>query len=205
MRYLIDGYNLMHELGLMPRALPPGGLRKVRHRFLNDLADKLGPTDAHLTTVVFDARDAPEHLPSETRHKGLSVEYADDVDEADDRIEQIIARHSAPKTLSVVSSDRRIRQAARRRRALTLSSDEFWTQLDDRKDRARRNAARKPSGPPPEIKPEAESDREHWLRAFGSADEMLSKDGTWDPGRFAPTDEEIARIEREIQEEDDGF
>ena len=201
MRYLIDGYNLMHALGLMPRNLPPGGLRKVRNRFLNDLADKLGSTDAHLTTVVFDAQKAPAHLPSETRHKGMTVEYAADVGEADERIEQIIARHSVPKTLSVVSTDLRIRQAARRRRAKAVTSDDFWTWLEDRQTRHRRKSVETPE--PSDSKPDTQHDRDLWLREFGDADELLRADSSWNPLRFAPTDEEIARIEREIQNEED--
>ncbi len=201
MRYLIDGYNLMHALGLMPKNLPQGGLRKVRNRFLNDLADKLGPTDAHLTTVVFDAQKAPSHLPSETRHKGVTVEYAADVGEADERIEQIIARHSVPKTLSVVSTDLRIRQAARRRRAKAVTSDDFWTWLEERKARQHRGSqeARESS----DSKPETEHDRDLWLREFRDADELLRADSSWNPFRFAPTDEEIARIEREIENEEE--
>ncbi len=200
MRYLIDGYNLMHALGLMPPKLPPGGLRKVRTRFLNSLAEKLGPTDSHLTTVVFDAQKAPAHLPSETRHKGLTVEYAADVGEADERIEQIIARHSTPKTLCVVSTDLRIRQAARRRRASAITSDDFWSDLEDRKRRERRGPEPKPD--PPDAKPDISLDREHWLREFGAADDLLKADPSADSTRFAPTDEELARIAREVEEED---
>ncbi|HEU5117942.1 MAG TPA: NYN domain-containing protein [Isosphaeraceae bacterium] len=198
MRYLIDGYNLMHALGLLPPKLPPGGLRKARTRFLNTLAEKLGPTDSYLTTVVFDAQKAPAHLPSETRHKGLSVEYAADVGEADERIEQIIARHSAPRTLCVVSTDLRIRQAARRRRASAITSDDFWSDLEDRRLRTQ---GPDPEPRPSDSRPDPTLDREHWLREFGAADDLLKADPSADSTRFAPTDEEIARIAREIEKE----
>src|SRR3954469_19420606 len=117
MRTLIDGYNLMFAAGLMGRRFGPEGFRKVRQRFLNDLAATLDPVEAHLTTVVFDANDAPGHVPSATRHKGISVLFAVDHDSADGRIEDLIARHSSPRTLTVVSSDHRIRRAAVRRKA----------------------------------------------------------------------------------------
>lgn len=199
MRYLIDGYNLMHALGIMPRTFAPGGLRKVRLRFLNDLAHKLGATDAHLTTVVFDAQQAPAHLPSETSHKGLRIEYAVDVGEADERIEELIRKHSAPRSLTVVSSDLRIRLAAKRRRAVAQTAEDFWSWLEQKKEREKRQSSE--TAERPVRKPESARDRELFLQAFGEADELLRSDPSWNPARFAPTDEEIARIKREVEDE----
>ena len=65
MRLLIDGYNLMYAVGLLGKRLGPDGFRKVRQRFLNDLADALGAVEAHQTTVVFDAAAPPDNVPSE--------------------------------------------------------------------------------------------------------------------------------------------
>src|SRR5207302_1583757 len=112
MRILIDGYNLMYALGLPGKRHGPDGFRKVRTRFLNDLAAALGAVAAHQTTVVFDASHSPVHLPRESIYKGMTIVYAVDDDSADERIEQLIAAHSAPKLLTVVSTDHRIRQAA---------------------------------------------------------------------------------------------
>ena len=100
---LIDGYNVMYALGLLGKRLGPDGFRKVRTRFLNDLADALGAVEAHLTTVVFDAADPPGDLPRATTHKGLSVVFAVDDENADERIEQLIAEHSSPR-----DADRRL-------------------------------------------------------------------------------------------------
>ena len=94
MRTLIDGYNLMYALGLLGKRLGPDGFRKVRTRFLNDLAAAMGAVAAHQTTVVFDATDPPGHLPSESTHKGLTVIYAVGDESADDRIERLIGRGS---------------------------------------------------------------------------------------------------------------
>ena len=118
----------------MGRKFGPDGFRKVRQRFLNDLAATLDPVEAHLTTVVFDANDAPGHVPASTRHKGITVLFAVDHDSADERIEDLIAHHSSPKTLTVVSSDHRIQKAATRRKARVLSADEFLTRMDARRN-----------------------------------------------------------------------
>ena len=141
MRTLIDGYNVMFAAGLMGRKFGPEGFRKVRARFLNDLAATLDPVDAHMTTVVFDANDGPDHIGSSSRHKGITVLFAVDHDSADERIEDLIARHSNPRALTVVSSDHRIQRAATRKKAKVLSADEFLTRLDSLKERKRPSAA----------------------------------------------------------------
>src|SRR5438093_12747477 len=109
MRTLIDGYNLMHAVGLLGRRFGPDGFRRARLRFLNDLAAALGPVEAHQTTIVFDAAAPPEHAPRESTHKGLTVLFAVGDENADERIELLIAQHSAPKSLTVVSSAHRVR------------------------------------------------------------------------------------------------
>lgn len=204
MRLLIDGYNLMYAVGLLGKRFGPDGFRKVRQRFLNDLADSLGAVEAHQTTVVFDAADPPDHVPREQDHKGITVVFAVDDDDADTRIEHLIAQHSAPRTLTVVSSDRRIRQAATRRKARVETADAFWSKLEDR--RAARPATR--DAPPP-LSPEERARQvglgpdevREWLEIFRHvADEPDAREalGT---GGFVPTDDEIARIEREVDEE----
>ena len=201
MRILIDGYNLMFAGGLLGGRLGPDGLRKIRHRFLNDLAAALGPIDAHATTIVFDASLAPPDVRKEVPHKGLSVIYAVGDGDADARIEQLIAGHSHPKGLTVVSTDRRVRLAATRRKAKAVTSDAFWVELDARK-RAR---SRTPpaghetaSSRTPDLSP---AETAHWLRAFGDIDGMPEAQEALRPEAPMLTDEEIARLEREIDRE----
>jgi len=198
MRTLIDGYNLMFAGGLLGRRLGPDGFRKVRHRFLNDLAATLNPVEAHLTTVVFDAKSAPPDVPSATRHKGLTVLFAVDVETADDRIEALIAHHSSPKTLTVVSSDHRIQKAATRRKAKVVSADDYWTRMDTLKER-------KPRAPEPEEPSRAGSlsprESAYWLEEFRDVAESDEAREAFARDPIFPSDEEIARIEREVEEE----
>jgi predicted RNA-binding protein with PIN domain len=202
MRFLIDGYNLMYAAGLLGRQLGPDGFRKVRQRFLNDLAAVLDPVEAHQTTVVFDASAAPPDLPRETSHKGLTVEFAVEDENADARIEWLIAHHATPKTLTVVSSDHRIRQAAHRRKSQEITSEAFLERLDLLKERKKPRAE-----PPPSPEDLA---REHVLSAEESAYwESEFRDVPDDPQMRAQlrddspmiTDEEIARIKREVERE----
>lgn len=206
MRYLIDGYNVMYAGGLLGKRLGPRGFHRVRTRFLNDLADRLGPVDAHRTTVVFDASNSPEDAVAQTSHKGLSIIYAVDDENADARIERLIAAHSAPKGLTVVSSDNRVRQAAGRRRARALSADEFWMMLDAMKSRRSNPLAPRSASTSVEPEPEpekptrtTEDESAHWLREFGHLDHQPETREALGNHDALLTDEEIAQIEREIE------
>ncbi|HEV3166830.1 MAG TPA: NYN domain-containing protein [Isosphaeraceae bacterium] len=202
MRILIDGYNLMYATGLLDRSLGPAGFRKVRKRFLNDLAASLDPVEAHQTTVVFDASAPCENLPTETSHRGLSVVFAVGDENADARIEWMIAHHSVPKSLTVVSSDHRVRQAATRRKAESITSEAFLDQVATRRHR-------RPKDEPAKLTPE-EVEREHgldpaeaayWRHEFRDvvADPETKQQLGGEPSFL--TDEEIAKIEREIENE----
>jgi predicted RNA-binding protein with PIN domain len=199
MRTLIDGYNLLFAFGLPPRRLGPDGWRKVRTRFLNELAAGLGPIEAHQTVVVFDAHNPPSHLPSAMRHQGLTIVFAVGDENADERLERLIAEHSSPKNLTVVSSDHRVRQAAARRKARVESADSFWSRIQE-------PGPKQPA--PPRLTAE-ELARQHglspeqsraWLDVFAHvADEPENRDQLADD--FVPSDEEIARIAREVEQE----
>lgn len=200
MRTLIDGYNLMFAGGLLGRRLGPDGFRKVRLRFLNDIAATLDPVEVHLTTVVFDANDAPLHVPATARHKGLSVVYAVDNESADERIEELIALDSSPRTLTVVSSDHRIRRAAARRKARVLSADEYWCRLDSRKER---RPAPAPAPEPDRGRSQAPTEEESafWLEEFRDLAESEEAREAFRGDPAFPSDDELARIAREVEEE----
>jgi uncharacterized protein len=202
MKLLIDGYNLMYATGYLGRRVGAEAFRKERRRFLNEIAGALDPAEAQQTTIVFDASPEFHYLPQETNHEGLAVEFAVDDENADARIEWLIAHHATPKSLTVVSSDRRIRQAAHRRRSQVLTSEDFLERLNLRRER-------RPTEPEPP--PTAEDvAREHGLSASESAYwqsefRELSNDtlivSRLRANRSMLTDEEIAQIEREVESE----
>jgi predicted RNA-binding protein with PIN domain len=202
MRTLIDGYNLMYALGLLGKRRGPEGFRKARTRFLNDLAAAIGAVGAHQTTVVFDANadDSPHHLPRESTYKGMTIIYALEDENADARIERLIAAHSAPKSLVVVSTDQRIRQAAARRKARPMTAEAFWHELETPKRRAT-------APPPPTADDQARlqgpspADAAAWLETFRDVADVLKADDAHGRRDFVPTDDEIARIEREVEDE----
>lgn len=203
MRILIDGYNLMHARGLMDRKFSPESFRKARRRFLLDLATALDPVDAHQTTVVFDASKPPHDRPERAMLKGIEVIFAVGDENADARIELLIAAHSAPKSLTVVSSDQRVRQAAARRRATVVLSDEFLSKLTESRKRARKQAESSMTAEE-QARSAGLAPREaaFWLAEFAHVAEEPGVREALRASDFVPTDEEIARIEREILDED---
>jgi predicted RNA-binding protein with PIN domain len=157
--YLIDGYNLIHALGMIRRDLPPGGLEESRRRLMAFLAQALGP-DASVT-IVFDAQHAPGNLPRTQTREGLHVEFAPAGQSADDRIETLIEEAANPPTLVVISNDMRLQDAARQRGARTWSHEDLLDFLDKRHPP-------KPSGAAPE-KMDHMSTQElsRWMLEFG--------------------------------------
>jgi hypothetical protein len=135
--FLIDGYNLMHAVGLANRAMPDKQFERARTKLLDWLADSLGAR-ADVLRVIFDAREAPA-ASAESTHRGVKVLFAYRRT-ADDLLEDLIADELRPETLAVVSNDSRVREAGRRARSGVYSCEEFIDWLLENK----------PSSPVPE-------------------------------------------------------
>lgn len=129
---LIDGYNLLHAAGLGRARYGRGDLQRARQALLRRLFQQLTPAEIARTAVVFDARHPPPHLPPHWYIHGLRVVYAQPHGDADVLLEELIQGHSAPRQLTVVSSDHRLQRAATRRRAAAIDSDEFLDFLEHR-------------------------------------------------------------------------
>ncbi len=189
MSLIIDGYNLLHASGILGRGIGPGGLERSRHALLNFLAESLPESEASRTTVVFDAAHAPPGLSRSWHYRGLAVRFSDAPGCADTTIEQLIKLDSAPKRLTVVSSDHRLQRAAKRRRATAVDSDRWFIDL------IRQRNEPKPK-PPTIIKPGSglsESEVNYWLRQFGeepvsdlSADDANPASTSAEPNPYYP-------------------
>lgn len=146
---LIDTSNVLHVTGVLPTHL--AGLdvpmlarliaasRYGRRRSVL-VCDGVGPPAAASGPLALP--DAHSSMPAPTNTApsgkeiaGLDVVYAGAGREADDVIELLIARDSAPRRLLVVSTDRRIARAARRRQARSISSEDFLRQLANDSDK----------------------------------------------------------------------
>jgi predicted RNA-binding protein with PIN domain len=162
MHHLIDGYNLLHAMGVMHARLGPAGLEKARLRLLGLLCGAFTPQEAANVTVVFDAARAPPGLSAAREYNGIHVRFAVREAEADDLIEFLIGHDSAPKQLSVVSDDHRIQQAARRRHCVALGCGAYLDWLD-RHRRERQQLRPDTSAKPARL---SEAETHQWLREF---------------------------------------
>ncbi len=83
--------------------------------------------------------------------------------DADSVIEERLKLNTAPRRLTVVSSDRRLRRAAAMRKAAAVKSEEFWEQV------RRELGRKKPRKAEPQEKKEglSESETDKWMEAFG--------------------------------------
>ena len=182
MLYLIDGYNLLHAIGILTssRALGPQGLERARQRLLDFLHGAHGQEAANVT-VVFDAARVPSHVPHELNYQGIHVVFATEQDEADDLIELLIRQAATPRNLTIVSDDHRLQQAGRRRPCRVLGCGDYLDELE----RLRRPARPAPPAEPPD-KPEGLSRQEtqHWLDEFAGLEEEPEWKKLMDPPEF---------------------
>lgn len=158
--YLIDGYNLLHALGM---AQKHGSLEDARNRLLAFLAAHFD--DATHVMIVFDAQHAPRHVGRLQVYHGLHVEFAPKVMTADDRIEELLREAAQPESLVVISNDSRVQTDARRRGARAWTHEELLDSFEV-KETAPKQA---PEEERPPVSPE---ETERWIKEF----ESLEKD-----------------------------
>jgi predicted RNA-binding protein with PIN domain len=108
--------------------------------------------------VVFDAARAPDGLPGRSTHRGIRVWFAREYPDADSLIEELVEDATSPH-LVVVSNDRRLQAAARRRRARAVGCDEWLAEARAARRRARETNDIKPAEPGPE-------GADYWKRYF---------------------------------------
>ena len=166
MAVIIDGYNLIAAVGILGRGVGPGSLERARLALLNFLAESLPSDEIGTTTVVFDAKNAPAGLPRTVNHRGLTVRFAARYPDADSLIEEMILEESAPRSLTVVSSDHRIQRAARRRKAAPADSDVWYDGVvRGRRQRQKAHKTKRAEAKPPV--PLLAEDVDYWVRVFG--------------------------------------
>lgn len=156
MPVLIDGNNLLFAALDDDPERPPS--RSTLCRLLGLWARRTGEKVA----VVFDGPEPTQALAGQISDPDVAVTYSGGVS-ADDVLARTVDAHSAARRLIVVSSDREVARAARRRKAQSLRSDVFWAvvQRDLRRERPR---ALEPPEKRRGLKPD---DTERWVRELG--------------------------------------
>ncbi len=158
MPFLIDGNNLLFAARDVEDPDRLVGRAMLCERL--GLWARRGKQRVH---VIFDGPAPAEPLAQQIAGSDIRVTYSGHGVSADAALIRTLEEDSAARRLFVVSTDREIAAAARRRRATPIRSDVFWKQV-------RRDLARPESQPlePPEklfgLTPEQAAD---WARELG--------------------------------------
>ena len=122
MPFLIDGYNLLRAVQKYDAYADLTDVQLCRYLadFLRAVRDR--------GTIIFDGIGPPDKREL-MGIRGLEIRFSGEKSDADSCIERKIEENTAPKRLFVVSSDRRLRAAAARRKAKSVPVDVFWPTL----------------------------------------------------------------------------
>lgn len=159
MHYLIDGNNLLWVmLDQQDRQSGPTIADSVQlawaiSRYLKDTADQ--------ADIVFDGPE-PEEMSRFQNIPNLTIWFAGPGRQADAWIEQRLRSYRQDKPLVVISSDRRIRQAAVQAGARQMRSEAFWGAIIAHKQQ--------PLEPPAKRDGLSQTETEIWMRIFGLQD-----------------------------------
>jgi len=122
--YIIDGYNLLWSVQKVvahSEELSQSHLCRLVGRYLRAIGRE--------GQIVFDGVGPPDKTPF-TCTPGVEVIFSGRETDADSFIEAKIKADTAPRRLTVVSSDRRIRSAAGARKAAAVKSEQFWRNVE---------------------------------------------------------------------------
>jgi predicted RNA-binding protein with PIN domain len=153
---IIDGHNLLHSIvKISDDSSSIGDLQLcwIISRYLK-AAGETGE-------IIFDGT-GPRDKSQFDNIANLEVLFAGLGTDADTVIEDKIRANSAPRRLSIISSDRRLRDAARTRKATAVKSEIFW-------DNLQKQLRQKKTVKEPEAKRSGltESETRQWLDIFG--------------------------------------
>jgi len=156
MPVIIDGHNLLHAICKTEedsQALSDVQLCLIVGRYLKLIGEK--------GEIIFDGT-GPRDKSGFDNISNLEVFFAGLHSDTDTVIEDKIKASTAPKRLTIVSSDRRLRKAAQARKSAVIKSEDFWNNLQKRFRR------KKPPKEPAEKRLGlTESETEQWLKFFG--------------------------------------
>ena len=156
MPVIIDGHNLLWTI--QKRSEDFGSITDVQlcrivNRYLKLTGEK--------GEIVFDGT-GPRDKSGFDNISNLEVSFAGLACDCDTVIEDKVKASTAPKRLTVVSSDRRLRDAARRRKATAVKSEVFWDNLC--KQLSRKRTINEPRAKRQGL---SASETKQWLEFFG--------------------------------------
>jgi len=155
MPIIIDGYNLLYSIRKSEyfESMSDVQLCRIISRYLKLIGEK--------GEIIFDG-SGPRDKSEFDNISNLDVFFAGQDSDADTVIEEELQIDSAPKRFTIVSSDRRIRKAAQTKKATSVKSEEFWTNVE--KELSRKRPAKEPAAKRQGL---SESETRLWMKLFG--------------------------------------
>lgn len=154
--FIIDGHNLLHAIIKIDENA--GAITDVQ---LCRIIDYYLQLTGQKGELVFDGT-GPREKEAFDSLGNLEIFFAGIRSDADTVIEDKISVNTAPKRLIVVSSDRRVRKAARARKAESIKSEQFWNDLSKQVNKKR--PVREPDAKRQGL---SEGETKKWLEIFG--------------------------------------
>ena len=153
---IIDGYNLLHAILKIEE--DPGAISDIE--LCRVISSYLYQTN-QAGEIIFDGR-GPRDKDVFERMSGVEVTFSGIRNDTDTIIEEKIKTNTAPKRLIIVSSDRRLRKAARSRKANSVKSEDFWIKVQ--KQLSRKRPQKEPAAKRRGL---SDSETKLWLKIFG--------------------------------------
>jgi predicted RNA-binding protein with PIN domain len=155
---LIDGYNLLWAVKQTGQTSLPDDVELCR--ILGRYLKQIGQSGE----IIFDGIGPPDKTGFDNI-TNLEVFFTGRNSDADSVIEDKIKANSAPRSLIVVSSDRRLRDAAHSRKAASVKSQVFWN--DVQKELSKKEKLDEPTQKQQGL---TESETQQWMKLFGIED-----------------------------------
>ena len=153
---IIDGHNLLHAIPKVDEAF--GAISDVQ---LCHIIGSYLKLTGQRGEIIFDGIGPPDKSGFDGI-SNLEVFFAGLGTDTDTVIEDKIIANSAPRRLRIVSSDRRLRKAARARKATSVKSEAFWNNIQ--KQLSRKKTVKEPSAKRQGL---TDSETRQWLDIFG--------------------------------------
>ncbi|OHB76365.1 MAG: hypothetical protein A2Z25_12670 [Planctomycetes bacterium RBG_16_55_9] len=153
--FIIDGNNLLHAIYNLTGdsgAIGDVALCKAVGSFLKLTGEK--------GEMIFDGMGPPDKTAFDNI-VNLEVSFAGASTDTDTVIEDKIRASTAPRSLTIVSSDRRLRKAAGARKAASVKSEFFWADLQ--KQLSQKATVEEPAAKRQGI---SAGETEQWLKFF---------------------------------------
>jgi hypothetical protein len=152
---IIDGHNLLWAIQ------NPDEDTSISDTAMCQALDTYFTITRDKAEIIFDGIGPPDKTGLNNL-SNLEITFSGRNSDCDSIIEQRILDSTAPSHLTIVSTDRKIRDAAAARKATSIQSDEFWiivTKKLSKQKRGKEPAAKRTGL--------TESETDLWLRAFG--------------------------------------